>query len=229
MTVEDPFGAMKSERSNELFWTLLAFLLTTISTVLLFFLDKGFGLLFFFFLLASIVSIGEADRRSPKAVADRNAIKLDTVLERQIRDWNTIIDELRRLRQDLATGTVEGHVSRWDSHFRLLDECNALLRDAQLELRDARIRLKAHREVFNTAYWIHQSLDPRGRPNYKYIIHRGLCASCNNGRRKSHLSTKKWDGPYEEWEHAGGIGTRRFCISCCGELRVAEYLRRHES
>ena len=217
---------MKDEEVECLCWALLAFVLATISIVLLLFSGQGCWPA----VLVCLYSVRRvASHKNPEAVADRKAIELDGVLEGPIRDWNTIIEELKRLRQELATRTVEGGVSRWDSHFYLLDECNTLLRNATLELGDARRRPKEHREVFNTGYWIYQSLDPRDRPNCKYVIHRGLCASCNNGRRKSHLSTKRWDGPYDEWEHAEGIGTRRFCLSCCGELRVAEYLRLHQS
>lgn len=194
-------------------WLLLACLSIVIGFFCLFVLDRiGIG---FFFALAGAVSIGVSESMEPMEVGKRKAVELHAALERQIQDWNTIIKEINGLRKELA---ADGGVSRRNGHLRLLDECNLLLQDAQLELRDARSRLKEHRDAFNTAYWIYQDLDQRGRPNYKYVVHRGPCVSCNNGRRRSFLGMKKWDGPYDEWEHAQGIGTRRFCLTCCRDL-----------
>ena len=162
----------------------------------------------FLSLFVSLVLVFEAASRKPEAVAERKAIELHATLEKQVRDWNAIINELKRLREKLRRG----------GHTQLLDECSLLLKDARLDLRDARSRLDEHRQTFNTEYWVYQDLDQWGRPRKKYVVHRGLCDSCNSGRSKP-SRLKKWDGPYDEWEHAQGVGTRSFCIVCCNDLR----------
>ena len=170
------------------------------------------------FLFAGAICLGKAEYEKPAAIAQRKAIRLQPVLEKQVRDWEVIVNEVNHLRRWL----------RRQSDYELLGECDRLLKDAKRELRDSRSRLKEHREAFNIAYWVYQHLDQRGRPRYEYVIHRGLCDSCNNGNRKPSMwvgfdgTSRQWDGPYDEWKQAqaSGVGKRRFCLLCCSDLRL---------
>ena len=194
------------QHSAYLCWLLLAVLMGVVAVCLITLGDSGWG---FLPALASAVAFLVASTKEPTAAAKTKAIKLHAVLERQLQEWNAIIEELERLRREL----------RRSGHSRLAGECDEVMREARLEQRGTGTRMREHREAFNTAYWIYQNLDQRGRPNYKYVIHRGPCDLCNHGERKPFLDMKRWDGPYDEWEHAQGVGTRRFCLACCSDLR----------
>lgn len=189
-------------------WYCLALVMAAVAVCLFVLSESGWA---FLPALAFVVSWAVASSKEPTAAAKQEAIKLHAELERQVRDWNTILKELERLRQEL----------RRSGHSDLAEECDELMREARLEQRGTGIRMREHREAFKTTYWIYQNLDQRGRPGYKYVIHRGLCDLCNHGERKPFLGMKRWDGPYDEWKGAQGYGVRRFCLACCSDLREA--------
>ena len=193
-------------------WLALMLILAGLLVVLLI----GSVLWFFLYGLAVLIVSAIMVGQEPAAIAKSKAITLQPVFEKQVRDWEVIIKEVKGLRRWLPRHGKD----------ELLGECDRLLKDAKRELRDSRRRLKEHREAFNTAYWVYQHVDQRGRPRYKYVIHRGLCDSCNNGQRKPSMwvgldgDGRRWHGPYDEliYAQASGVGNCRFCWRCCPDL-----------
>lgn len=209
--------ARQESRYQKLSWlSLIAAVACLLVALLVAWLSES-ALWCFLFLFAGAICSGMAEDKKPAAIARRKAIRLQPVLEKQVRDWEVIIKEVSRLRRWL----------RRRSHYELLDECDRLLKGAKRELRDSRSRLKEHRVAFNTAYWVYQHLDQRGLPRYEYMIHRGLCYSCNSGKSKPSMwvgfdgTSRRWNGPYDEWRQAqaSGVGKRRCCWVCCPDLR----------
>ena len=144
----------------------------------------------------------------PDFVARQKALRLQPILEQQIREWEEVIKEVKNTRKSL----------RKTSDHDLLAECDRLLKYARREQRAQSCRRKEeHQEAFNMAYYVLQHRDERRRPT-KFVVHRGLCASVTGKDKRSIFGSTEWHGPYEDRQFAHGGGTRRYCSSCCSDL-----------
>ena len=135
------------------------------------------------------------------------ALKLQPLLEQQIREWEAIVRDLEHMRRSPR---------RWNSH-DLAVELDQVLNDARRELKESRKRKKEHGEAFDMAYYVLQRRDERGRPR-KYVVHRGLCPRHSGIDKQSIFGSAVWHGPYMDWKDAHGLGIRQYCTNCCSDL-----------
>lgn len=193
-----------------LIWALVGLMLVILAGCLMYIGELGAGFLVILAtLILSCVAQPETNAAMRESRLHLRALELQPVLEQQVGEWEVIVEDLENMRKSSR---------RW-SNGGLAQEVERLLDDSRRELKKSRKRKKEHGEAFDMAYYVLQRRDERGRPR-KYVVHRGLCPWRKDKDKRGIFGSAVWYGPYENWQDAHGLGTRRYCTFCCGDLHV---------
>ena len=202
-----------------LIWAVIGLALTILACCLMYIGELGAGFLAILAMLMlsfvarpDTVAAGKGASVSQAVIASQlrmRALELQPALEQRIREWEAIVKDLKRMRR--SSPRDDG----W------AEELDILLEYARQELKASRRRKREHGEAFDTAYYVLQRRDERGRPQ-KYVVHRGLCPRHSGKDKRGVFGSTIWHGPYREWQDAHGFGTRQYCTLCCSDLPVEE-------